>query len=81
MTHHIAPFGEKILVHTSNFRKVKRTEDVVKIFAQVIKSIPSKLLMVGDGPDRVEYPLLEVFKITRFPDVLFVKVKLVDIVV
>lgn len=48
----IAPFGEKILVHTSNFRKVKRTEDVVKIFAKVIKTIPSKLLMVGDGPER-----------------------------
>lgn len=48
----IAPSGEKILVHTSNFRKVKRTEDVVKIFAKVIKKIPSKLLMVGDGPER-----------------------------
>lgn len=48
----IAPAGEKILVHTSNFRKVKRTEDVVKIFAKVVKKIPSKLLMVGDGPER-----------------------------
>jgi N-acetyl-alpha-D-glucosaminyl L-malate synthase BshA len=48
----IAPSGEKILVHTSNFRKVKRTEDVIKIFAQVIKKIPSKLLMVGDGEER-----------------------------
>jgi len=48
----IAPSGEKILVHTSNFRKVKRTEDVVKIFAQVVKRIPSKLLMVGDGEER-----------------------------
>ncbi|PWK71455.1 N-acetyl-alpha-D-glucosaminyl L-malate synthase BshA [Mucilaginibacter oryzae] len=48
----IAPSGEKIMVHTSNFRKVKRTEDVVKIFAKVIKKIPSKLLMVGDGPER-----------------------------
>jgi N-acetyl-alpha-D-glucosaminyl L-malate synthase BshA len=48
----IAPAGEKILVHTSNFRKVKRTEDVVKIFAKVVKTIPSKLLMVGDGPER-----------------------------
>ncbi|AYL98636.1 N-acetyl-alpha-D-glucosaminyl L-malate synthase BshA [Mucilaginibacter celer] len=48
----IAPSGEKILVHTSNFRKVKRTEDVIKIFAKVIKKIPSKLLMVGDGPER-----------------------------
>jgi N-acetyl-alpha-D-glucosaminyl L-malate synthase BshA len=48
----IAPSGEKILVHTSNFRKVKRTEDVIKIFAQVVKHIPSKLLMVGDGEER-----------------------------
>lgn len=48
----IAPSGEKILVHTSNFRKVKRTEDVVKIFAEVVKRIPSKLLMVGDGEER-----------------------------
>ena len=48
----IAPSGEKILVHTSNFRKVKRTEDVIKIFAKVVKKIPSKLLIVGDGPER-----------------------------
>jgi len=48
----IAPSGEKILVHTSNFRKVKRTEDVIKIFAEVVKKIPSKLLMVGDGEER-----------------------------
>jgi N-acetyl-alpha-D-glucosaminyl L-malate synthase BshA len=48
----IAPFGEKIIVHTSNFRKVKRTEDVIKIFAKLIKQIPSKLLMVGDGGER-----------------------------
>src|SRR6201985_1232488 len=48
----IAPSGEKILVHTSNFRKVKRTEDVIKIFAKVVKRIPSKLLMVGDGEER-----------------------------
>ncbi|RFZ81715.1 N-acetyl-alpha-D-glucosaminyl L-malate synthase BshA [Mucilaginibacter terrenus] len=48
----IAPNGERVLVHTSNFRKVKRTEDVVKIFAEVVKTIPSKLLMVGDGGER-----------------------------
>jgi len=48
----IAPFGEKIIVHTSNFRKVKRTEDVIKIFAKLIEVIPAKLLMVGDGPER-----------------------------
>ena len=48
----IAPAGEKIVVHTSNFRKVKRTDDVIKIFASLIKKIPSKLLMVGDGVER-----------------------------
>jgi L-malate glycosyltransferase len=48
----IAPNNEKILIHTSNFRKVKRTEDVVKIFAKVREKIPSKLLMVGDGGER-----------------------------
>ncbi|MBK8350939.1 MAG: N-acetyl-alpha-D-glucosaminyl L-malate synthase BshA [Saprospirales bacterium] len=48
----IAPNGEKILVHTSNFRKVKRVEDVIQIFAKISKEIPSKLLMIGDGPER-----------------------------
>ncbi len=50
----IAPDGEKILIHTSNFRKVKRTNDVVKIFAKVRAKVPSKLLMVGDGGERSE---------------------------
>src|ERR1700742_3067647 len=50
----IAPAGEKILIHTSNFRKVKRTDDVVRIFAKVREKIPSKLLMVGDGGERSE---------------------------
>ena len=48
----IAPNGEKILTHTSNFRKVKRVEDVIRIFEKVQKEIPSKLLMIGDGPER-----------------------------
>ena len=48
----IAPLGEKILIHTSNFRQVKRTDDVVKIFRKVLDKIPSKLLLVGDGPER-----------------------------
>jgi N-acetyl-alpha-D-glucosaminyl L-malate synthase BshA len=45
---------ERILTHVSNFRPVKRTEDVVKIFNEVQQHIPSKLLMVGDGPDRIK---------------------------
>lgn len=48
----IAPDGERVLLHASNFRKVKRVEDVVKIFYEVNKQIPSKLLFVGDGPER-----------------------------
>ncbi|PRY11576.1 N-acetyl-alpha-D-glucosaminyl L-malate synthase BshA [Pontibacter ummariensis] len=48
----ISPNNEKLLVHTSNFRAVKRVEDVIQIFAKVRQRIPSKLLLVGDGPDR-----------------------------
>ena len=48
----IAPNHERIIVHTSNFRKVKRVDDVVKIFHKIIQEVPSKLLMVGDGPER-----------------------------
>jgi N-acetyl-alpha-D-glucosaminyl L-malate synthase BshA len=48
----IAPAGEKIIVHTSNFRKVKRTDDVIRIFAKLVEKIPAKLLMVGDGVER-----------------------------
>ncbi len=48
----IAPDGERILVHLSNFRKVKRVEDVVKVFARVNEQIPAKLLLIGDGPER-----------------------------
>ncbi len=48
----IAPNGEKILMHASNFRKVKRVTDVIEVFAAVQKNISAKLLMVGDGPER-----------------------------
>jgi L-malate glycosyltransferase len=50
----LAAEGEKILVHTSNFRPVKRVTDVIKVFDIVQKEIPSKLLLIGDGPDRSE---------------------------
>lgn len=45
--------GKKVLMHLSNFRPVKRVRDIVRIFARVRASIPSVLVMVGDGPDRV----------------------------
>jgi N-acetyl-alpha-D-glucosaminyl L-malate synthase BshA len=47
-----APHGERILVHLSNFRPVKRLNDVIEIFDRVHKKFPSKLLLIGDGPDR-----------------------------
>lgn len=47
-----APDREKILIHLSNFRPVKRVPDVIEIFALVRKEIPAKLIMIGDGPDR-----------------------------
>lgn len=48
----MAPNGEFILAHVSNFRKVKRVKDVVEVFAEVRKKMPVKLLLIGDGPDR-----------------------------
>lgn len=47
-----APNDEKILIHTSNFRALKRVQDVIKIFDEVRKKVDSKLILVGDGPDR-----------------------------
>jgi L-malate glycosyltransferase len=48
----IAPNGERIIMHASNFRKIKRVQDIVRIFEIVRKKIPSKLIFVGDGPER-----------------------------
>ena len=48
----MAPGGEKIVTHISNFREVKRIPDVVKIFNEIQKSIPARLMLVGDGPER-----------------------------
>ncbi len=48
----IAPSGEKILIHVSNFRRVKRVEDAVLMFQKLLDKMPAKLLLVGDGPDR-----------------------------
>jgi len=48
----IAPNDEKVLVHVSNFRKVKRVEDVIRIFEKVYVEVPCKLLLIGDGPER-----------------------------
>ena len=44
--------GEKIIMHLSNFRPVKRVSDVIEIFTQIRRELPAKLVMIGDGPDR-----------------------------
>lgn len=49
-----APNGERIITHVSNFRKVKRVEDVLYVFKKINDQIPSKLLLVGDGPERLK---------------------------
>jgi len=48
----LAPKGEKILMHISNFRPVKRLPDVVEVFAGIHREVPSRLVLVGDGPER-----------------------------
>src|SRR6476661_1493719 len=57
-----APNGERLLLHLSNFRPVKRVTDCIEIFDRVRKQIPSKLLMIGDGPDRSRAEWLAVQK-------------------
>jgi N-acetyl-alpha-D-glucosaminyl L-malate synthase BshA len=52
MRREYAPDGQRVLVHLSNFRPVKRLNDVIEIFDRVHKQIPSRLLLIGDGPDR-----------------------------
>jgi L-malate glycosyltransferase len=54
----VAPFGEKIIIHVSNFRKVKRIEDVIGMFDLVRQQIPARLLLVGDGPERQKIEML-----------------------
>ncbi|KOY52619.1 N-acetyl-alpha-D-glucosaminyl L-malate synthase BshA [Polaribacter dokdonensis] len=54
----LAKPNERILTHISNFRPVKRVEDVIKVFFEVQKEIPSKLLMIGEGPERMKAEIL-----------------------
>jgi N-acetyl-alpha-D-glucosaminyl L-malate synthase BshA len=53
-----APRGEKVVIHVSNFRIVKRVQDVIRVFAEIRKKVSAKLLLVGDGPDRSACELL-----------------------
>ncbi len=57
-----APKGERILVHLSNFRPVKRVTDTIEIFDRVRKEVPCKLMLIGDGPDRSRAEWLAVQK-------------------
>ena len=67
---HLAPRGERILAHLSNFRVVKRVPDVVRVFATVRATMPSKLLLIGDGQDRpVAMELAETLGVER--DIIF----------
>ena len=65
-----APNDEKILIHTSNFRPVKRVQDVIKIFDIIRNKIPARLMLIGDGPDRSECERLcrelGIFEIVKF---------------
>ena len=48
----LAPEGQKIVMHVSNFRAVKRARDVVDVFAKIRSRVPARLVLIGDGPDR-----------------------------
>jgi N-acetyl-alpha-D-glucosaminyl L-malate synthase BshA len=48
----LAPEGQKIVMHVSNFRGVKRVHDVVEVFAKIRRKVPARLVLVGDGPER-----------------------------
>lgn len=50
----LAPEGHRVITHVSNFREVKRVKDVVRVFARIQRAMPATLIMVGDGPDRVD---------------------------
>ncbi len=50
--------GERIVIHISNFRPVKRVEDVVRVFSRIARALPARLLLVGDGPDRARAELV-----------------------
>jgi N-acetyl-alpha-D-glucosaminyl L-malate synthase BshA len=50
----LAPEGGKVVTHVSNFREVKRVKDVVRVFARIRRAMPATLVMIGDGPDRLD---------------------------
>jgi L-malate glycosyltransferase len=66
----VAPEGHKVISHVSNFREVKRVKDVIRVFARIRRAMPATLVMIGDGPERVdaenEARDLAVFEDVRF---------------
>jgi N-acetyl-alpha-D-glucosaminyl L-malate synthase BshA len=50
----LVPEGHKLITHVSNFREVKRVKDVVRVFARIRRAMPATLMMIGDGPERVD---------------------------
>jgi N-acetyl-alpha-D-glucosaminyl L-malate synthase BshA len=50
----LAPDGHQLITHVSNFREVKRVKDVVRVFARIHRAMPATLVMIGDGPERVD---------------------------
>jgi L-malate glycosyltransferase len=50
----LAPAGHKVITHISNFREVKRVKDVIRVFARIRRAMPATLVMIGDGPERVD---------------------------
>jgi len=50
----VAPEGNKVISHVSNFREVKRVKDVIRVFARIRRAMPATLVMIGDGPERVD---------------------------
>jgi N-acetyl-alpha-D-glucosaminyl L-malate synthase BshA len=50
----VAPEGHKVISHVSNFREVKRVKDVIRVFARVRRAMPATLVMIGDGPERLD---------------------------
>jgi N-acetyl-alpha-D-glucosaminyl L-malate synthase BshA len=50
----VAPQDHKVIIHVSNFREVKRVKDVVRVFARIRRAMPATLIMIGDGPERVD---------------------------
>jgi len=54
----LCPNGERLIIHVSNFRKVKRVDDVIKVFASIYEEVNAKLLLIGDGPERYNIELL-----------------------